>query len=65
MIDVTSKVRQFDFVSKKTVKKKICLGVELAHALAAIKLSEKEAAAWNRDLKKARRSLKPPSNKWQ
>jgi hypothetical protein len=39
---------------------KTCSGKELAETLARIKLSKKDAAAWNRDLKKARKSLKSP-----
>jgi len=37
----------------------------LAEALATVELSEKEARAWNRDLKAARRKLRVPSDKWQ
>ena len=44
---------------------KRCTGADLAAALAKVTLSEGDAKAWHRDLQKARRHLKPPSNKWQ
>jgi antitoxin (DNA-binding transcriptional repressor) of toxin-antitoxin stability system len=44
---------------------KVCTGRDLAEALAKIKLTKDEAADWHRDLKTARKSLKPPINKWQ
>ena len=40
-------------------------GEELAKALAKVDLSEKDARAWYKDLQRARKSLKPPKNKWQ
>ena len=43
----------------------VCKGNELAAALAAAPLSKKEAQAWNRDLKAARKKLKPPTDRWQ
>jgi hypothetical protein len=36
---------------------KVCTGRDLARALAKTKLSEAEAKAWRRDLKKARKTL--------
>lgn len=44
---------------------KTCSGEELAEALAGVQLSKEDAAAWNRDLNKARKSLKSPKYKWQ
>jgi prevent-host-death family protein len=43
---------------------KSCTGKELAAALSKVKLTEKEAAAWRRDLKEARKNLIPQKNKW-
>lgn len=42
-----------------------CRGSELAEALAAVELPEAEARAWQRDLKKGRKKLKAPTDKWQ
>jgi len=44
---------------------KVCSGRDLAEALAAVELSEKEARAWHRDLQVARERLKSPANKWR
>ena len=44
---------------------KVCTGRELAAALAQVKLSEAEAAAWHRDLRKGRKTLKAPVDKWR
>jgi antitoxin (DNA-binding transcriptional repressor) of toxin-antitoxin stability system len=44
---------------------KVCTGKDLAEALAKAKLTANEAADWHRDVKAARKSLKPPINKWQ
>jgi antitoxin (DNA-binding transcriptional repressor) of toxin-antitoxin stability system len=38
---------------------------ELAAALRRFDLSPEEARAWNRDLRAARRILKPPVDKWR
>ena len=38
---------------------------KLAAALREFALSPQEAKAWNRDLRAARRILKPPVNKWR
>ena len=38
---------------------------KLAAALRKFELSPEEAKAWNRDLRAARRSLKPPVDKWR
>jgi antitoxin (DNA-binding transcriptional repressor) of toxin-antitoxin stability system len=43
--------------------KKVCVGRDLAEALAKVDLSEAEAAAWQRDLHTARKMLTSPSDK--
>lgn len=40
-------------------------GRELAAALARVRLSAEESAAWQRDLKAARAKLLPQRDKWQ
>jgi len=44
---------------------KICLGRDLAEALSKADLPANEARAWRRDLRKARKALKPPANRWR
>ena len=44
---------------------KVCTGRDLAAALAQTELSDSEAAAWHRDLRKARKALKPQADKWR
>lgn len=44
---------------------KVCMGRDLAEALSRVELSADEARAWSRDLKKARKSLKPQADKWR
>ena len=44
---------------------KVCLGRNLAKVLRRVKLPTEEAVAWNRDLKKARKRLKPQPDKWR
>jgi prevent-host-death family protein len=46
-------------------KEKVCLGRDLARVLRNIDLPTDEAVAWNRDLKKARKSLKSQPDKWR
>ena len=46
-------------------KEKICLGRDLAKVLREVDSPTDEAVAWNRDLKKARKSLKPQPDKWR
>ena len=46
-------------------KEKICTGRDLAAVIARKELPESEARAWNRELRKARKSLKAPANKWR
>jgi len=43
----------------------VCTGRDLARALAEVQLSAEEAKTWSRDLKKARKFLKPPVDKWR
>jgi antitoxin (DNA-binding transcriptional repressor) of toxin-antitoxin stability system len=45
--------------------KKGCTGPELAEALRQVDLSEAEARAWHRDLRAARKILKPPKDRWR
>lgn len=44
---------------------KVCTGRDLAEALAKVKLSAEEARAWRRDLRAARKMLKPPVDRWR
>lgn len=44
---------------------KVCLGRDLAEALAQVELPAEEAAAWHRDLQKTRKKLRKPSDKWR
>ena len=44
---------------------KVCTGRELAEALTKVKLTPAQSAAWRRDLKAARKTLKPQPDKWQ
>jgi len=46
-------------------KEKIRLGRDPAKVLRKVDLPTDEAVAWNRDLKKARKSLKPQPGKWR
>jgi antitoxin (DNA-binding transcriptional repressor) of toxin-antitoxin stability system len=46
-------------------ERKSCTGLELAAALAKVRLSPEESAAWRRDLRKARKILIPPVDKWK
>ena len=41
---------------------KVCLGRDLAGALAEAGLPEEEARAWHRDLRRARQTLKTPDD---
>lgn len=45
--------------------KKACTGPELAEALKQVDLSQAEARAWYRDLMAARKTLKPPKDRWR
>ena len=44
---------------------KVCVGRELAEALAKTQLPEDEARAWHRDLQAARKTLKAPAARWR
>jgi antitoxin (DNA-binding transcriptional repressor) of toxin-antitoxin stability system len=44
---------------------KVCVGRELAEALAKTQLPEDEARAWQRDLQAARKILKAPADRWR
>jgi len=44
---------------------KVCVGRDLAEALAETALPAEEAAAWHRDLQTARKTLKAPADKWR
>jgi antitoxin (DNA-binding transcriptional repressor) of toxin-antitoxin stability system len=44
---------------------RVCVGRDLAEALAKNDLPENEARAWHRDLVAARKSLKAPADKWR
>jgi len=45
--------------------KRRCTGAELAEALAQVDLSEEEARAWLKDLRGARKALRPPKDRWR
>jgi antitoxin (DNA-binding transcriptional repressor) of toxin-antitoxin stability system len=44
---------------------KVCVGRELAEALAKTQLPEDEARAWHRDLQAARKTFKAPADRWR
>lgn len=46
-------------------EEKVCIGRDLAEALAGTELSEEEAKAWRRDMLAGRKALKAPVDKWQ
>lgn len=46
-------------------KRKVCPGRELAEALGKADLPEEEARAWHKDLRAARKALRPPTDPWQ
>lgn len=46
-------------------KEKVCTAGDLADALERTHLSEENARAWRRDIKAARKRLKPPGDKWR
>ena len=43
---------------------KVCTGRDLANLLAGVNLSDLESAAWQHDLKIARKKLIPQTNRW-
>jgi antitoxin (DNA-binding transcriptional repressor) of toxin-antitoxin stability system len=44
---------------------KVCVGRDLAEALAKTNLPQNEARAWHRDLRAARKTLRAPVDKWR
>jgi len=44
---------------------KVCIGRDLAEALAKTNFPANEATAWHRDLEAARKALKAPADKWR
>jgi hypothetical protein len=44
---------------------KVCVGRDLAEVLAETELSTDEARAWRHDLQTARKTVKPPADKWR
>jgi antitoxin (DNA-binding transcriptional repressor) of toxin-antitoxin stability system len=46
-------------------ERKSCTALELATALAKVRLTDDEFASWRSDLKAARKILLPPVDKWQ
>lgn len=46
-------------------RKKGCTGPELAEALANVDLTRDEARAWHKDLRAARKALRPPRDRWR
>ena len=44
---------------------KVCTGRELAEVVAKVELAPEEAAAWHEDLKKGRKTLRTPVDKWR
>jgi antitoxin (DNA-binding transcriptional repressor) of toxin-antitoxin stability system len=44
---------------------KLCLGRDLAKILRKVELPVDEAKTWNRDLRAARKILKPPADRWR
>jgi hypothetical protein len=44
---------------------KVCLGRDLAGVLAETELSPDQAGAWRRDLHAARKTVKPPADRWR
>jgi antitoxin (DNA-binding transcriptional repressor) of toxin-antitoxin stability system len=46
-------------------EEKVCVGRELAEALAKTQLPADEARAWHRDLLAARKTLKAPADRWR
>jgi hypothetical protein len=44
---------------------KVCVGRDLAEMLVETELSNDEARAWRHDLQTARKTVKPPADKWR
>jgi antitoxin (DNA-binding transcriptional repressor) of toxin-antitoxin stability system len=46
-------------------RQQTCVGRDLAQVLVDNELSNDEAKAWRRDVQAARKTLKPPADKWR
>jgi antitoxin (DNA-binding transcriptional repressor) of toxin-antitoxin stability system len=46
-------------------RQQVCVGRDLAQVLVDTELSDDEAKAWRRDVQAARKTLKPPADKWR
>ncbi len=46
-------------------KEKLCTGRDLAETLAEIQLPDEEGRTWVRDLRRGRKTLKVPTDKWR
>ena len=46
-------------------RQQVCVGRDLAQLLVETELSSDEAKAWHRDVQAARKTLKPPADKWR
>jgi antitoxin (DNA-binding transcriptional repressor) of toxin-antitoxin stability system len=44
---------------------RVCAGADLAQVLVEAELPNDEARAWHRDVHAARKTLKPPADKWR
>lgn len=44
-------------------REKVCLGSDLSEALVDVKVSTDEAKTWHRDVRNARKTLRPPADK--
>jgi antitoxin (DNA-binding transcriptional repressor) of toxin-antitoxin stability system len=44
---------------------RVCVGSDLAQALADVALAKDEARAWRRDIQTARKTVEPPADKWR
>jgi hypothetical protein len=64
-MDICVKSHNLVFMPERTTSEKVCTGRDLAATRSKVKLSPKEFAAWRRDLKKARKILKAPTDKWR
>ncbi|HEV2962667.1 MAG TPA: hypothetical protein VG649_12630 [Candidatus Angelobacter sp.] len=53
------------FARLSPASEKVCTGRDLAQALDDVDLPASAAKAWRRDLRAARKILKPPVNRWQ
>ena len=63
--NVTFVLLKNGFPVARIVPEKICTAGDLAEALGKVELSAAEFKAWSRDLRKARKALKPQPDKWR